>query len=182
MPQLGDRHAMVCRHYATSVSRVYGELAARADTRELARTAVLFVMGVPSCDGPPGLLHAWNWLVDFGWGKVWTFDPQNVETGTAYANVSSLLYTFAVMKKQGWPVPNVRAFVRRFESVHGGTTLFHLARHPISRGSRRAIVDRLRASHFERIVPTWQAELEAHDGYWGNVSLDVEHIVRYADG
>jgi hypothetical protein len=179
IPQLSDSKAVWCRHYATSVSRAYCEI---ADSEEsFSQTAVLFVMGVPSCERSALSLHAWNWLVDFEYGRVWAFDPQFEDVGRDYANVSSLLYTFAALKADGQPVPGLRHLVRRHESVHGGTTLFHLARHPIDRASRHAIMARLRASRFERIIPTWEDELNESDAVWGNCRVDVAHIVRYAD-
>jgi hypothetical protein len=85
------------------------------------------------------------------------------------------------MKADGQPVPGLRALVRRYESVHGGTTLFHLARHPIDRASRHAITARLKASRFERVVPTWQEELEECDAVCGNCRVNVADLVRFAD-
>ncbi len=179
IPQLGDSNAIWCRHFATSMSRVYCELASTVE--RFAATAVLFIMGVPTCERAVGRLHAWNWLVDFEHGRVWSFDPQNEDLGRDYANVSSLLYTLAAMKADGYAVPGLRSLVRRYESVHGGTTLFHLARHPIDRPSRHAIMARLRSSHFERVIPTWHEELEECDAVWGNSRIDVAHFVRFAD-
>jgi hypothetical protein len=178
IPQLGDSNAIWCRHFATSVSRAYCEFAETVERFE--NTAVLFIMGVPSCERDLSL-HAWNWLVDFNYGRVWAFDPQNEDLGRDYTNVASLLYTFAAMKADGQPVPGLRALVRRYESVHGGTTLFHLARHPIDRASRHAIMARLKSSRFERVVPTWQEELEESDAVWGNCRVNVADLVRFAD-
>lgn len=178
IPQLGESNAIWCRHFATSVSRAYCEFAETVERFE--NTAVLFIMGVPSCERRLSL-HAWNWLVDFNYGRVWAFDPQNEDLGRDYTNVSSLLYTFAAMKAQGQPVPGLRALVRRYESVHGGTTLFHLARHPIDRASRHAIMARLKSSRFERVIPTWQEELEECDEVWGNCRVNVADLVRFAD-
>lgn len=103
------------------MSRVYCELA--STVKRFAATTVLFIMGVPTCEPAVGRLHAWNWLVDFEHGRVWTFDPQNADLGRDYANVSSLLYTLAAMKADGYAVPGLRSLVRRYGSVHGGTTL-----------------------------------------------------------
>lgn len=180
--QLFGSNAILCRHFATSVSRAYCELASTFE--QFANTAVLFVMGVSSCRHEPLQdrgLHAWNWLVDFEHGRVWSFDPQREDLGRDYANVSSLLYTFATMKAQGEPVPGLRPFMRRYESVHGGTTLFHLARHPIDRASRHTIMARLESSHFERVIPTWREELEQCDAFWPETKCNVADLIRFAD-
>lgn len=179
IPRLGESKAIWCRHYATSVSRAYCELAGTVE--RFANTAVLFIMGVPSCKRHLSL-HAWNWLVDFNYGRVWAFDPQNEDLGRDYANVSALLYTCAAMRAEGQPVPGLRALVRRHESVHGGTTLFHLARHPIDRASRHAIMARLASSRFERVIPTWQEELDECNSIWGDSGVNVADLVRFADG
>jgi hypothetical protein len=147
-------------------------------------TAVVFVMGLPQCDGgTPGGLHAWNWLVDFKRGTVAAFDPQNTKHGGQYANVSSLLYTLAALRHRGQGIPGMRLLVRRHDSVHGGTILFHLARHPIDRGSRWKIASRLRATRFERIVPDWEHELEAWDKVWRLTEWEIpaDDIARFAD-
>jgi hypothetical protein len=73
IPQLGESNAIWCRHFATSVSRAYCESAETVERFE--NTAVLFIMGVPSCERRLSL-HAWNWLVDFNYGRVWAFDPR----------------------------------------------------------------------------------------------------------
>jgi hypothetical protein len=179
IPQLGESNAIWCRHFATSLSRAYCELAESVE--RFANTAVLFIMGVPSCERGIDGLHAWNWLVDFDHGRIWAFDPQVEDLGWDYPNVSSLLYTCAAMRTKGQPVPGLRALVRRYESVHGGTTLFHLARHPIDQASRHAIIARLRSSRFERVIPTWQQELEECDAIWGDSRVNVADLVRFAD-
>jgi hypothetical protein len=179
LPTRGRDNAIYCRQFATSVSRVYGELIARM--QRFTRTMVIFVMGVPRCGGPPSF-HAWNWLVEFDSGQIWAFDPQNVDGGTQYANASALLYTFAELKEQRVAVPGLRRFIRRHESVHGGMTLFQLARHPIDRDSRREIVRRLETSNFKRLVPDWQGEIEKCGHYWGDGRASVEDLVRFSDG
>ncbi len=182
LPHLSESNPAYCRHFASSLSRAYSEV-----TRRLHRfheTAVVFVMGIPQCDAAtPGGLHAWNWLVDFEHGTVASFDPQNAAHGHQYANVSSLLYTLATLRHRGQGIPGLRTLVRRHDSLHGGTILFHLARHPIDRGSRWKIASRLRATRFERIIPDWEHELEAWDKVWRRTEWEVpaDDIARFAD-
>ena len=73
--------------------------------------------------------------------------------------------------------------VRRHDSLRGGTILFHLARHPIDRGSRWKIASRLRATKFERVVPDWERELEAWDRVWKRTEWEIpaDDIARFAD-
>lgn len=182
LPHLSQSNPAYCRHFASSLSRAYSEV-----TRLLNRfqhTAIVFVMGIPQCDArTPGGLHAWNWLVDFDRGTVMSFDPQNTNFGNQYANVSSLLYTLATLRERGEGIPGMRLLVRRHDSLHGGTILFHLARHPIDRGSRWKIASRLRATQFERIVPGWEQELEAWDKVWRRSEWEIpaDDIARFAD-
>lgn len=84
------------------------------------------------------------------------------------------------MRSKGETIPGLRNLMRRHDSILGGSMLFQLARHPIDRASRHGIIDRLRRSHFERVIPTWQAELEACDATWGH-GVPVGDIVRYSD-
>jgi hypothetical protein len=108
-------------------------------------------------------------------------DPQNVDAGAYYANVSALLYTFAELKAVGAAVPGLRKLVRRSQTVHGGMTLFQLARHPIDRASRAAIARRLRSGDFERLVAEWKPELESCEAQWGDGRVNVEDLVRFSD-
>ena len=174
-----DRDPAWCRLFSTTLSRLYADVARR--TPKLQNTAVLFVMGMPSCGDGLGL-HAWNWLVDYAAGTIETFDPQNDRYGDAYANSSALLYTLACARQPGAPVPGARLLVRRADSLHGGTLLFHLARHPISRASRWAIAARLRAGSFHRVVPDWEQNLADCDAAWAHDGVDVRDLIAIADG
>ena len=178
IPMLGQSNAIYCRHFATSVSRAYSELTAKAG--RFTKTAVLFVMGVPGCTGLPAF-HAWNWLVDFDTGQVFAFEPQNVNSQRPYANASALLYTLAEMRANGAALTGLRRLVRRYDSVHGGMTLFQLARHPIDPASRHAIALRLRAASFGGVVPEWERELEWCDRSWRVGRVNVEDLVRFSD-
>jgi hypothetical protein len=182
LPHLAASNPAYCRHFASSLSRAYSEVIRRIERFQ--DTAVLFVMGIPQCDAhTPGGLHAWNWLVDFERGTVAAFDPQNVACGSDYANASSLLYTLAALRRRGEGIPGLRSLVRRHDSLHGGTILFHLARHPIDRGSRWKIASRLRATNFERVVAGWERELEAWDKVWRRTEWEIpaDDIARFAD-
>ncbi len=182
LPHLSASNPAYCRHFAASLSRAYSDVIHRLDRFQ--ETAVLLVYGIPQCDADvSGGLHAWNWLVDFERGTVSSFDPQNAAHGAQYANVSSLLYTLAALRHRGQSIPGMRLLVRRHDSLHGGTILFHLARHPIDRGSRWKIASRLRATAFERVVPDWERELEAWDRVWKGTEWEVpaDDIARFAD-
>ena len=182
LPHLSDSNPAYCRHFAATVSSAYARVTEPLD--HLANTTVLFIMGLPQCDAEAsGRLHAWNWLVDFSRGTIAAFDPQNETYGEHYANVSSLLYTLAWIRSAGAALPGLRLLVRRHDSVHGGTILFHLARHPIDQTSRRKISTRLRNTGFQRIVPGWEVELEAWDAVWRTSRrvVDVGEIVGFAD-
>ena len=181
LPHVSDANPAYCRHYATTVARSYRTVTERVE--RFPDTAVLVVMGLPQCDAEVGgTLHAWNWLVDFERGTIMAFDPQDERSGDDYANVSALLFTLASMRTVH-VVRELRLLVRRHDSIHGGTVLFHLARHPIDRESRWKIAARLRAASFERIVPSWQQELEAWDRIWrrGKREVAVGELVRFAD-
>lgn len=181
LPHVSDTNPAYCRHFATTVARAYRTVTERVE--RFPDTAVLVVMGLPRCDAEiVGKLHAWNWLVDFERGTIAAFDPQDERSGDGYANVSALLFTLAVMRADD-VVRGLRLLVRRHDSIHGGTVLFHLARHPIDRGSRWKIAARLRAANFQRIVPSWQQELEVWDRIWRREKREVAvgEIVRFAD-
>jgi hypothetical protein len=182
LPHLAASNPAYCRHFASSLSRAYSKVTRRIERFQ--DTAVLFVMGIPQCNGDTrGGIHAWNWLVDFEQGTVAAFDPQNVACGSNYANASSLLYTLAALRRRGEGIPGLRSLVRRHDSLHGGTILFHLARHPIDRDSRWKIASRLRATRFERVVPAWERELEAWDKVWRRTEWEIpaDDITRFAD-
>jgi hypothetical protein len=180
LPHLSDSKPAYCRHFATTVSRAYS--AVTASTERFTDTAVLFIMGLPQCGAEPGRLHAWNWLVDFERGTIAAFDPQSHAHGDRYANVSALLYTLAAAGIPYSNIPGLRLLVRRPDSVHGGTVLFHLARHPIDRPSRHKIASRLRATNFERVVPGWEHELAAWDALYraDGRGVSAGEIVRFA--
>ena len=182
LPHLSASNPAYCRHFAASLSRAYSDAVRRLD--RFHETAVLVVHGLPQCDGrTPGGLHAWNWLVDFERGTVASFDPQNAKHGGDYANVSSLLYTLAALRHRGQSIPGMRTLVRRHDSLHGGTILFHLARHPIDRASRWKIASRLRATNFARVIPDWERELDAWDRVWKRTEWEIpaDDIARFAD-
>ena len=97
--------------------------------------------------------------------------------------MSSLLYTLAALRRRGQSIPGLRLLVRRHDSLHGGTILFHLARHPIDRASRWKIASRLRATKFERVIPGWERELEAWDHVWKRTEWEIptDDIACFAD-
>jgi hypothetical protein len=86
------------------------------------------------------------------------------------------------MRTRASSVAGLRRLVRPHTTLHGATILFHLARNPIAATSRAAIAVRLRASRYGRLVPDWEAELDAAATSWGPHGIAVDDIVRYSDG
>jgi hypothetical protein len=41
---------------------------------------------------------------------------------------------------------------------------------------------RLASSRFERVIPTWQEELDECNSIWGDSGVNVADLVRFADG